>query len=169
MGLRRHDYSQDPIGAACLELARQSKAQTGFGALVVKDGQVVGSGRNRRSQPGENERLGGDVDYAAHAEQAALLDALGNLGGLGNLDGCEVYVLGEVRRGADAGKLSVRLTEQERFFTCLRCARSLARFGVSVNIPLPSGWHRLSAEEAVETATSFRAAGRKRVFSALAA
>jgi hypothetical protein len=158
-----HDYASDPIGARCLELARESKAQVGFGAVVVRNGKIVGQGRNRRSEPGENARLGGDVDYAAHAEQAALLSALD---GLKSLEGCEVFVLGEVRRGTDAGKLSVRKSDRERFFTCLRCARSLARFGVPVNIPLPSGWHRLTPELALETANTFRAAGRKRVFSA---
>ena len=46
--------------------------------------------------------------------------------------------------------------------------RNLARFGVSVNIPLTSGWHGLAPEQAVETANAFRAAGCKRVFSACA-
>jgi hypothetical protein len=157
-----YDYEQDPLGAACLALARQGKAQQCFGALVVKDGEIVAMGRNRRSVAGENESLGGGVDYAIHAEQAAILDALES--GV-DLTDASVYVLGTVLRGAAKGKLSVRASDSDQQFSCLRCARTLAAYDVPVFIPLPSGWHRLAPEETLESATAFRLAKRERVFT----
>jgi hypothetical protein len=158
-----HDFRSDPLGRLCLELAQEGKAAQCFGALIVKDGQVVARGRNRRSQPGENERLGGGVDYAIHAEQAAVLAALD--AGI-DLDGAELYVLGLRLRGDDRGALSVRASDADHQFSCRRCARTLERAGLPVNIPLPSGWHRLAPEEALRSAEAFRAAGRERVFTA---
>lgn len=53
-----------------------------IGAVVVKDGAVVGRGHNRRET---------DRDPTAHAEILALRDAAKNLGGW-RLTGCELYV-----------------------------------------------------------------------------
>jgi len=52
-----------------------------FGALVVKDGVVVGRGSNHVTS--EN-------DPTAHAEVVAIRDACSNLNTF-NLDGCEIY------------------------------------------------------------------------------
>lgn len=164
-GRTRFDYLADPYGAACLALAEQGKTKQCFGALLVRDGQVIGQGRNRRSEPGEFDLLGGDIDYATHAEQAAILDALRRGE---SLEGAELFVLGKVLQGPDKGKLSVRATDQDHAFSCVRCARTFSRHGVAVSIPLPSGWHRLEPQECLDGALAFRAQGRKRVFTAAA-
>jgi hypothetical protein len=163
--MQKHAYHEDPHGQACLALAAQGKARTSFGALLVRDGKTIAQGRNRRSVPGENERLGGGVDYAIHAEQATILDALDR--GL-DVSGAELYVLGQVNAGPDRGKLSVRARERDHAFSCVRCARTLAHYNVSVRIPLPSGWHTLSPAQALAGAERFRAAKRARVFSVAA-
>lgn len=53
-----------------------------IGAVIVKDGVIVGRGYNRRET---------DRDPTAHAEMLALRDASKNLGGW-RLTGCEMYV-----------------------------------------------------------------------------
>ena len=52
------------------------------GAVVVKDGEIVGAGRNRREQ---------DKQALAHAEIEAIAQACRTLGGW-RLSGCELYV-----------------------------------------------------------------------------
>lgn len=69
---------------AALELARQA-AQEGevpVGAVVVKDGNVIATGRNRRE---------GAHNALAHAEIEALNGACAALGGW-RLSGCTLYV-----------------------------------------------------------------------------
>lgn len=69
---------------AALELARQA-AQEGevpVGAVVVKDGNVIAAGRNRRE---------GAHNALAHAEIEALNGACAALGGW-RLSGCTLYV-----------------------------------------------------------------------------
>lgn len=53
-----------------------------FGAVVVRDGVIVGRGHNRVTL---------DCDPTAHAEVVAIRDAAGRLGDF-RLDGCELYV-----------------------------------------------------------------------------
>ena len=67
-----------------MELAAQA-AQNGdvpVGCVIVKDGQIVGEGRNRREENG---------DATAHAELEAIRDACGRLGSW-RLHGCTLYV-----------------------------------------------------------------------------
>jgi len=158
-----YDYVADRLGAVCLELASGSKASTGFGAVLLRGSATIGSGRNRRSLSGENELLGGGVDYATHAEQSAILDALSR-----GLDprGSDLYVLGVVHRGPKSGHLSVRATDEDAAFSCVRCARTMLKFNINVLIPLPSGWTRLSAQDALDSAMEFRSTKRQRVFTA---
>jgi hypothetical protein len=158
----RYDYTADHLGSVCLELASASRAATGFGAVLLRDATTLGSGRNRRSLPGENELLGGGVDYATHAEQSAILDALSR--GL-DPSGADLYVLGIVNRGPNSGHLSVRATDDDVAFSCVRCAKTMLKFDINVLIPLPSGWFKLSARYALDTATEFRSAKRQRVFT----
>ena len=67
-----------------LELARQAAADgdVPVGCVIVKDGQVVGRGRNRREERG---------DATAHAELEAVRDACARLGSW-RLHGCTLYV-----------------------------------------------------------------------------
>ena len=67
-----------------LELAREAAAagEVPVGCVIVRDGQVVGRGRNRR----EEKRA-----TASHAEMEAIAQANETLGSW-RLDGCELYV-----------------------------------------------------------------------------
>jgi tRNA(adenine34) deaminase len=67
-----------------LALATEAGAdgEVPVGAVVVRDGEVVGEGRNR---------VIGDADPSAHAEMVALRDAARRLGNY-RLPGCTLYV-----------------------------------------------------------------------------
>ncbi|MDA0189563.1 MAG: nucleoside deaminase, partial [Proteobacteria bacterium] len=67
-----------------LSLARAAEClgEVPVGALVVRDGQIVGRGFNSPI---------GESDPTAHAEIAALRDAARNLGNY-RLPGCQLYV-----------------------------------------------------------------------------
>ena len=67
-----------------LELARQAaeEGDVPVGCVIVKDGAVVGRGRNRREERG---------DATAHAELEAIRDACARLGSW-RLHGCTLYV-----------------------------------------------------------------------------
>ena len=69
---------------AALELAREAYAEgeVPVGCVIVRDGEIVGRGRNRR-ETGKN--------ALAHAEIEAINDACGNLGGWRLWD-CTLYV-----------------------------------------------------------------------------
>ncbi len=67
-----------------LELAQEASAEgeVPVGAVVVRDGEVIGTGRNRREQCG---------NALAHAELEAIDNACRHLGGW-QLVGCTLYV-----------------------------------------------------------------------------
>ena len=71
-----------------IELSAEARAADGddpFGAVIVRDGRIVGEGRNR---------VGSDCDPTAHSEIMALRDASRRLG-TPDLSGCEIYTSGE--------------------------------------------------------------------------
>ena len=70
--------------AEALALAREAVAEgdVPVGCVIVRDGEVVGRGRNRRELNG---------DATAHAEVEAIRDACARLGGW-RLHGCALYV-----------------------------------------------------------------------------
>lgn len=70
--------------AEALHLAKEafSENEVPVGAVVVKNGEIVGRGRNRREE--KNSVL-------SHAEIEAIEDACKTLGSW-HLDGCEIYV-----------------------------------------------------------------------------
>ncbi len=70
--------------SAALELAREaaSAGEVPVGCVIVRDGQIVGRGRNRREQ---------DKNALSHAEVEAIADACRNLGGWRLWD-CTLYV-----------------------------------------------------------------------------
>lgn len=67
-----------------MELAAQAgkEGDVPVGCVIVKDGQIVGEGRNRREEHG---------DATAHAELEAIRDACKKLGAW-RLHGCTLYV-----------------------------------------------------------------------------
>ena len=67
-----------------MELAAQAakEGDVPVGCVIVKDGEIVGEGRNRREERG---------DATAHAELEAIRDACGRLGSW-RLHGCTMYV-----------------------------------------------------------------------------
>ena len=70
--------------ARALELAAQA-AQVGdvpVGCVIVRDGEIIGEGRNRREENG---------DATAHAELEAIRDACQRVGSW-RLHGCTLYV-----------------------------------------------------------------------------
>ena len=70
--------------AAALELAKEAAAagEVPVGCVIIRNGQIVGRGRNRREE-GKN--------ALAHAEVEAINDACGHLGGWRLWD-CTLYV-----------------------------------------------------------------------------
>ena len=68
--------------ALCLASEAAKEGEVPVGAVVVKDGKIVGEGRNRREY-GKN--------ALAHAEIEAIDNACKNLGGW-RLFGCDIYV-----------------------------------------------------------------------------
>jgi len=76
------EYNKDFMRSA-ISLSIQSVKSGGgpFGALIVKDGQIVAAGTNRVTK---------DNDPTAHAEIVAIRTAAQQLGTF-NLSGCELY------------------------------------------------------------------------------
>jgi len=151
-----YNYREDCYGKICLEYAVQCKTDVGFGAVLVKDGEIIGYGRNRQATKEERKFLKG-VDYAVHAEEACIIDVLRKTGCFDKnqnerskvLDGAEIFVLGLALRGPLKGRLTSR---RDRVFVCVRCTRNvLIPFNVPVNIPRFSGWAQLTPQEAVVT------------------
>lgn len=71
-----------------IELARQGmrKGAGGpFGAVIVKDGVIIGEGHNQ---------VVATLDPTAHGEVTAIRDACKNLGTF-SLDGCDIYTTGQ--------------------------------------------------------------------------
>ena len=156
------DYTKDKYGKACLEEAEKCKVKLGFGAILVKDEKIIGRGRNRLSTLVER-KLIPNVDYAIHAEQAAIYDALSKKY---DLEGSEVYVLGKVLRGKEKGKLTTRNGDRRRVpFICMKCPTVLKKYNISVNVPHVNGWTKLSPETAERRARKICGNGYWKKFS----
>jgi len=152
-----YDFRKDRYGKECLRLAEVCTGKLGFGAVLVKDDEIIGRGRNRHPKPSERKLLT-HVDYGIHAEQACVLDALRSADCIKRnkiihtevLHGSEIYVLGTVLLGPKKGKLTTR---GKKIFICKKCPPSvLIPFDIPVNIPHIRGWACLSPHEAMETA-----------------
>ena len=89
-----------------LELARQAEAHgdVPVGCVIVRDGQIIGEGRNRREENG---------DATAHAELEAIRDACGRTGSW-RLHGCTMYVTLEPCPMCAGGIVNARV-EQVRY------------------------------------------------------
>ena len=67
------------------QYALDSKCGGPFGAIIVKDGKIIGSGSNR---------VTADLDPTAHGEVTAIREACKNIGTI-DLSGCEIYTSAE--------------------------------------------------------------------------
>ena len=81
---RSQTVEETDFMATALELAREAArdGEVPVGCVIVRNGQIVGRGRNRREQ---------DKNALAHAEVEAIHDACNNLGGWRLWD-CTLYV-----------------------------------------------------------------------------
>jgi hypothetical protein len=136
------DYLNDRYGKLCLTFADRSKGEMKFGAVLIKGRRMIGGGWNRLSTEAERKTLT-HVDYAIHAEQAAIYDALYCEA---DLNGARLYILGYAKNHSH---LSVR---EGAYFTCRKCPHTLIKFNIPVMIPTPQGWKKLSPELALESA-----------------
>ena len=75
-----HEYFMEKAVELSLENMRAGKGGP-FGAIIVKQGKIVGTGANHVTS---------DNDPTAHAEVVAIRDACKNLGTF-QLDDCEIY------------------------------------------------------------------------------
>ena len=94
--------------ARALELAAQA-AQVGdvpVGCVIVRDGEIIGEGRNRREENG---------DATAHAELEAIREACQRVGSW-RLHGCTLYVTLEPCPMCAGGIINARI-EQVRYGT----------------------------------------------------
>jgi hypothetical protein len=144
-----YDYLNDEYGKICLDMTRQCKTDVGFGAVLVKNYKIlgfksiIGIGRNRLSNLTDRYYIP-RVDYAIHAEQASIMDAL--MHGLDPTNG-EVYVLGMCLSGKNKGKLTTRT---EDVFICSKCPHVFIKYNIKVFIPHVEGWHSIEPEKALE-------------------
>ena len=89
--------------ARALELAHQAgeEGDVPVGCVIVKDGQIVGRGRNRREENG---------DATAHAEMEAIREACACLGSW-RLHGCTMYVTMEPCPMCAGGIINARIDQ----------------------------------------------------------
>ena len=114
-----------------VSIAQRAKhSQWRVGAIIVKNGRVLGSGTNRyRNNPARVDISG--VSY--HAEEVAIRKA-------GDVDGATIYV-GRITR---SGKIGLALP-------CPRCQDDLFGSGISQAVwTEPNGWGRAKISELLE-------------------
>ena len=89
--------------ARALELAAQAarEGDVPVGCVIVRDGEIIGEGRNRREERG---------DATAHAELEAIRDACGKLGAW-RLHGCTLYVTLEPCPTCAGGIINARISQ----------------------------------------------------------
>lgn len=94
-----HEYYM----SQALALAREAieDGDVPVGCIIVRDGQIIGRGRNRREA---------DSDATAHAEMEAIRDACGKLGSW-RLHGCTLYVTLEPCPMCAGGIINARVEE----------------------------------------------------------
>ncbi len=94
-----HEYYM----SQALALAREAieDGDVPVGCVIVRDGQIIGRGRNRREA---------DSDATAHAEMEAIRDACGKLGSW-RLHGCTLYVTLEPCPMCAGGIINARVEE----------------------------------------------------------
>lgn len=138
-----YDYLNDEYGKICLAMAKQCRTDVGFGAVLVANNRIIGQGRNRLATD-EDRAMLSHVDYAIHAEQDAILDAIRNGW---YINGSNIYVLGICLAGKNKGRLTTRT---EHVFICRKCPHAFIRYNTTINIPHVDGWYPISPEKSLE-------------------
>jgi hypothetical protein len=134
----------DPLYRQCIELAMSSpEKEQRYGAVLVKDGKVIGRGFNRKRKGTDLVDMGDTL----HAEGCAVTNA-GKA-----VDGAWLYVAGYF---VEPGTLSIR---DRPLFTCVKCPPALQQYGLAgLHVPTKTGWGALSMHEAHMSAEQFQAA-----------
>ena len=93
--------SHEEFMSQALDLAREAAEQgdVPVGCVIVKDGEIIGRGRNRREERG---------DATAHAELEAIREACARVGSW-RLHGCELYVTMEPCPMCAGGIINARI------------------------------------------------------------
>lgn len=139
-----YNYYNDKYAQICLEMAQQCKTDVGFGAVLVRsDGVILGRGRNRLATNMDRMFLT-HVDYAIHAEQDAIVNAIRSTYSVYDTS---VYVLGMCLTGKNKGKLTTRT---EDIFVCRKCPHAFIKYNIKVFIPHVEGWHSIEPYKALE-------------------
>lgn len=141
--MNSYNYELDRYGKMCLEFAKQCKTDVGFGAVFVKNNKILGIGRNRLANAYDRLMIP-HTDYAIHAEQSCILDAIEK--GI-DVNNGHVYVLGLCLIGKNKGKLTTRT---ERIFVCRKCPHVFIKYNINVHIPHITGWMKIGAEESLK-------------------
>jgi hypothetical protein len=131
----------------CMRFAAQSKGTERYGAIIIKDGRVLGGGFNRAiGHPAFRLERPIRQGMANHAEIEAICDVLINAPS--DLEGADVFVAGYFPQLG-------RLFFQDKY-TCVRCPPHMQMQGLrSINLPLPSGWIKKSLGDALSEAREF--------------
>ena len=139
---------------SCLRLALQSGGKDQrYGALVAKDGQLLGAGGyNRLLKKGEPFPF--KTTFFLHAERAAIGSAIMEHGS-DLVAGATVYVGGIF---VDSKRPQIRRTSMIHMGSCVQCARLYVRFGLSVAFMSEKGWVILSGQQSLTNALKNSAA-----------
>ena len=139
--------SQDPLWQRCINLALRSGSENQrYGALVVRNGKIIGQGWNRLLKKGEPFPF--KTTFFLHAERAAIGDAM-FAQTPDTICGAVVYVAGFLVKERHP---LVRRAAMINMGTCVQCARLYANHNLSVAFMSETGWIHLSGPKALQNA-----------------
>ncbi len=159
---------EDHIYRSCFEVALDSNCQKmKFGCVVIYNDDIIVAETNKRLDPlnylcepecirlSIQSRTESMIGACAHAEEFAVWEVVRRLG-VRRLGDCKFYIAG-------FGKSNEPYLRREREFTCLRCAVLMYMAGVrNIYVPVINQWQKLTAQEAIKTASRY-ATGIKKV------
>lgn len=122
------------------EVTVQSDTEPKFGAVVVREGNVLVTGFARKSAPESD--MADHPLMLIHAEESALLTALRQKI---DIQSSDVYILG-IRSSGET-----RLTSSS--YSCVVCSRLLMQSGTAnIIYPTEEGWNKISTDEMFQQA-----------------
>jgi len=155
----------------CINLAKLSKgANERYGAILVKNGEIIGEGYNRAIAHQSFGKLKRFIkqSYANHAEIESLNDFLLKKYPneetldfdiiLNDLKGSDIYVAGYFNKSKQLFFKSL--------FTCVKCIPYLEKYGIeNIFVPLPDGWQKIPIEDALKGASTFKSLKKGGIFN----